>query len=110
MRADATLQPSGSRALFAQSRNLIKNRHYHLHICWETYLAAAFLRVKDPFDNLPFLLYVAQTFGRQVNLQAMQVIDMLVLTFKALAFTALMVSSSGANCHVFICVWDCVTG
>mmetsp|Transcript_26194 Transcript_26194/g.70867 ORF Transcript_26194/g.70867 Transcript_26194/m.70867 type:complete len:80 (+) Transcript_26194:646-885(+) len=45
----------------------------------------------DPFDNLPFLLCVAQTFGGQVNLQAMQVIDMLVLTFKALAFTALVV-------------------
>jgi len=58
---------------------------------WETYLSAAFLRVKDPFDNLPFLLCVAQTFGGQVNLQAMQVIDMLVLTFKALAFTALVV-------------------
>jgi len=54
---------------------------------WETYLSAAFLRVKDPFDNLPFLLCVAQTFGGQVNLQAMQVIDMLVLTFKVLAST-----------------------
>eukprot|EP00967_Tisochrysis_lutea_P109241 scaffold169907_cov31-Tisochrysis_lutea.AAC.1 len=81
-------------------------KNWCMQILGADHNSTAFRRVNEPFDNLPFLLSVTQTFGGQVNLQTMQVIDMPILTFEALAFTALAVSHSVANCHVIICVWN----
>lgn len=75
-------------------------KNWCLQILGQEQKSTAYRKVRDPFDNLPFLLAVAQTFNGVVNLQAMQVQQMPVISFEALSFVALAVSFSGAKCLV----------
>jgi hypothetical protein len=47
---------------------------------------------REPFVNHSFLMALAATFGGHINLATNQIVHMLLLTFEALAFTALAVS------------------
>ena len=53
-------------------------------------------KIREPFDNHSFLMALAATFGGHINLAANQIVHMPVVTFEALAFTALTVS-----CHLW---------
>lgn len=49
-------------------------------------------KVNEPFDHLPFQMALAATFGGDINLSTNSVVHMPVVSFEALAFTALAVS------------------
>jgi len=48
-------------------------------------------KIRKPFDNHSFLMALAATFGGHINLATNQIVHMPVVTFEALAFTALAV-------------------
>lgn len=85
------------------AREMAPLKNWCMQILGADRKSTSYGRVSKSFDNLPFLLCLADTFGGMVNLQTMQVIDMPIMTFKALAFTALAVSSSGAKCANYLC-------